>query len=220
MYSSEPSTTPAGRRAAMRWSPARAHVCALLSLGILLGIGSVGTLASFSDSATASTGSFTAGTLDLKLNNAAATTGTGANQTTAVNTLALGDMVPGESVAASFAVADAGSVGLTYTATATATGNLATDSSGLKFSTYPGGVAGAVSTSSAGVRTQSCSGTASTTAKTLNATATSVIATSQTIAGNASSTVCVQVSLLSGAGNSLQGSTASASFAFTASQLQ
>ena len=202
-----------------RWRITRAHVCALLSLGILLGIGSVSTLASFSDSASATSGSFTAGTLDLKLNKDAATDGTGANQTTAVTTLALSDMVPGESVAASFAVADTGSVGLTYTATATATGTLATDASGLKFSTYPGGTAGAVSTSSTGLRSQSCSGTASTSAKTLTGTATPVVATALTIAGNAASTICVQVTLPTGATNSLQGSSASATFTFAASQL-
>jgi hypothetical protein len=190
-----------------------AQVRALLSVGILLGVGSVGTMARFTASGDATAGSFTTGSLDVRLNAAGNNVGQGGTWTNA--SLAIADITPGESLAVSFPVRNDGSTGLTYTATATATGGLAP---ALRFSTYTGGTATNSGTAAADDRVGTCTGTAASTAVTLSGSAATVIATAQTLAVSASQNVCVLVQLSTTAASSVQGSSATASYAFNAVQ--
>jgi len=123
------------------------RVRALLSLGIFLGFGSLTTFAYFSDSVTISGTTFTSGTLDMTVNSEADDDYTWA-------ALSLGDMVPGESRAASVTVQNVGTVPLTYTATATGSGALLP---GLIFRIYVGG--SHTNTTTNILKTGSCAGT-------------------------------------------------------------
>jgi predicted ribosomally synthesized peptide with SipW-like signal peptide len=88
-------------------------VRAVLALGTVLGLGTVATLAAFTDTVTA-TGSFTTGTVDLKLNDQDVTTAlTGLTMTTAK---------PGDSTYALLTVRNGGSLPFNYAYTTAASG--------------------------------------------------------------------------------------------------
>jgi predicted ribosomally synthesized peptide with SipW-like signal peptide len=83
-----------------------------MSIGIVLGLGAVGTLAAWSDTATATSGVFTTGRLDIKVGNPAVDNNPPAFTTTLTNTA----IFPGDTVAAGLLVSNAaGSVANTYT---------------------------------------------------------------------------------------------------------
>lgn len=190
---------------------------ALLSVGVLLGVGSVNTMAFFTDDATMTTGNFTSGTLDIRLN--ADTNNVGQGGTWANTSFAIANLIPGESVASSFPVRNDGTVPFKWSTMATASGTLAPQ---LRFTTYLGGTAANTGTQAAGNRAGTCTGgTAQTTDVTLNGTAVNVItqAAAGTIAVGASQAVCVRVQLVSTAPNTAQGQTASASYVFNAVQV-
>ena len=109
----------------------------LLSLGIIAGIGGVGTLAYWTDDAAVTTGSFTAGTLDVTINDALAGPANNGGTTSDAG-FALADMVPGESVARTVKVGNAGTIPLAYTAKAWNSGGLA---SGLRWTAVAGSTA-------------------------------------------------------------------------------
>lgn len=194
---------------------------ALLSLAavgaLAVGMGTQGTFAYFTDKATATTGSFTAGTLDVTLNGSASTTGLANNPgTTTVASFTLGTMVPGESVATTIAVASAGSVPFVYTVSGTAPGTLAT---GLAFSVYAGTANAATGTQAAGTRAQTCSGTALATNVVLAATSTPLVSTARNLAAAGSENLCVIATLSTSAANALQGATTTANIVFDAKQV-
>jgi len=171
-----------GRRA---WDVARG----LLSLGILVGLAPTGTLASWRATTVLSPAGFVTGALDLRLQDAATTVGPGGSFADA--DLAPTGLLPGESLAVTVPVRNDGTMPFTWSATATATGALA---AALQFSTYVGGTA-TNSTSVLDVRTGACTGTASTTSRTLSSAATSVIATQPALAAGGTVSVCVLVKL-------------------------
>ncbi len=189
-----------------------------LSLCVLLGLGSAGTLAYWTDTATVTTGSLQSGTLDLRIDGGAI----GPGGTVAKSTLAMTSMVPGESVAVLVAVQNpAGSVGFRYRATAFASGTLA---AALRWTTVPGATAVTNTTNAAGLRVGSCTGgtpaegvSAATIGTTL-ATATPVVPNRRTVATNAAENVCVLVSLPD-VGNEFQDKTASGTLTFDALQV-
>jgi predicted ribosomally synthesized peptide with SipW-like signal peptide len=197
------------------------RVRALLSLGIVAGFGAVGTLAFWTDDATITSTSFTSGRLDVTLNDhldGAANNG----GTTSDADFKLADMIPGESFARTVKVGNAGSVGLTYTAKAWNSGTLA---SGLHWTVVAGSTASNSGTVAAGNRTGACSaGTTTATNVTLGTTAgtaTTVVTPKRTITATAPvfENVCVIAKLDSGAGNALQGTSASATFTFNGIQM-
>ncbi|MDI9898121.1 SipW-dependent-type signal peptide-containing protein [Rhodococcus sp. IEGM 1381] len=89
-----------------------ARARAIMSIGIVLGLGAVGTLAAWSDTATATSGTFTTGKLDIMVGNPAVD-----NNPTAFSTaLTKTAMFPGDTVAAGLLVTNAeGSVANNYT---------------------------------------------------------------------------------------------------------
>ncbi|MBD8585032.1 hypothetical protein IFT90_10740 [Frigoribacterium sp. CFBP 8766] len=88
-------------------------VRAVLALGTVLGLGTVATLAAFTDTVTA-TGSFSTGTLDLKLNDQ--------DVTTALTGLTMTAAKPGDSTYALLTVRNGGSLPFNYTYTTVAGG--------------------------------------------------------------------------------------------------
>ncbi len=88
------------------------RIRALLSLGVALGIGAVGTFAYWTDDVVISGSTFTSGTLDLQVN--------GENSIPAYTSLNMSNMVPGNSIAAVLTVKNNGTAPLKYTATSVA----------------------------------------------------------------------------------------------------
>lgn len=210
-------SAPRGHRAATgRWF-GHGRTRALLSLGLVFGFGAVGTMAYWTDQGTMTTGDIAAGSLDLRLKDASTLMGQGG---TWPNTdFAASSLIPGESVAFSFPVRNDGTAGFRFSATATASGTLAT---GLRFTTTHGASAASNSGSASnGNRAGTCgANTVDSTSVTLSGTSASVINTpGVTLASGASTTVCVIVALDSSAGNALQSATAAATYVFNAVQL-
>lgn len=204
----------ADRDPARGWS---VRIRALLSLGVVLGFGAVGTAAYWTDQATLAGTTFSAGTLDLKLDGNLAGQGGSYTKTS----LGITNMIPGESVAVTVAVQNVGSVGFKYTAKAYNTGGL---SSGLRWTVVANSTASNAGTEAAGTRAGSCSGGTTTasavTLSTNSGSPTTVIGTARTLAATSGSEdVCIIGALASSADNSLQGTSATGTFIFDAVQV-
>ncbi|OYD66700.1 SipW-dependent-type signal peptide-containing protein [Rhodococcus sp. OK302] len=100
-----------GRIGETGWNRARA----VLSLGMVLGLGAVGTMAAWTDSATATTGMFSTSSILLKVDDQ--------HPAHAFTTLKRSSMMPGDSVAASLKVENAGTLNFTWAVSAVATGS-------------------------------------------------------------------------------------------------
>jgi predicted ribosomally synthesized peptide with SipW-like signal peptide len=190
-----------GKRRASRWSgAASARLRAALGLGVVLSVGVTGTFAYWTDAATVSGTTFTAGTIDLKTN--------GSDNVTGYATLNLSTMVPGNSTAGVLTIANTGTAPLKYTASTTATN---ADGKNL---------GGALTVKVTGDATTSGSSPAATCAgaalggagTTLNG---PLLGTGRLLAAGASEKVCVQVTLPAAAGTALQGATTSVVFTFS-----
>lgn len=119
-------TTRTGRR---RLS---GRVRAVLSLGMLLGIAQVGTLASWSDTATVQTGTFGTGTLDMRVGEVAADQLSGQGGTWTHSGLTLTTMAPGESVAQLLTVGNTANTNFTYNGTVATTNGTLSGANGLQ----------------------------------------------------------------------------------------
>jgi predicted ribosomally synthesized peptide with SipW-like signal peptide len=175
---------------------------AILSLGMVLGLGTVSTLAYWTDNATLAGGTFTAGTLDIKLS------GVDNNPAAFTTSFALANMQPGDAKAASVTVQNAGSLDFTYTATGIAPGALGSQ---LVFRVVPGGTVAGSGTS------MSCSGGTQTFNATMNASQ-AVIPTDRPIASAGSESFCVTATLPSSSTTG-QGTSTTATFTFNAKQV-
>lgn len=182
---------------------------ALLSAGMVLGLGAVSTLAAWTDESTA-TATFSAGTLDLKLRTLP--DGTLADSV-ALTTLNMTAMYPGVSKAAMVQVSNSGSVPLSYTLTGSAVAGLPGQGGDLGASLLVGVYSGGSANNTA--TTGSCTGTRIGTADA--ALISPLIATPQALAPAGTADLCLVVSLPSTAASNLQGTSTTASFAFTAS---
>lgn len=185
---------------------------ALLSLGIVLGIGSVGTTAYWTDTATMNAGSIQAGTMDLQLDsNLAGVGGTWANPK-----LTMANMIPGESLAVTVPVQRAsGSIGFTYNGTATASGDLA---SAIRW-TITDGTAGTAATNANGIRTNTCSGTTLASNVTLGTTAQTVVPTRTMSGSTTSQNLCLRMEMPTSVTIDAAGKSLAATFVLTATQL-
>jgi len=199
---------PGRRRAQRQRRSGRAIAGVAATVGAVVLLTGPGTLAYWADAGSMTSGTFGAGTLDLTLNSNQGNPSAWANTTFALST-----MVPGEAIANSFPVQNAGTVTFTYTATATASGSLAPY---LTFEAYVGGTA--TNGTSGGLRTASCSGT-SMSSLTLTASDQTVIGTAQSVAASASQNVCLKATLATTAPSSVQGASATATYTFSAKQV-
>ena len=200
------------------------RIRALLSLGALLGLGAIGTTAFWTDTATLSTGEIKAGELDVGLDD---TFLDGPGGTYANTAITVPNLTPGESIAFSVEVNNLGNAPLSYTATATASGNLATlntppvtSANRLQWTIVPGGTKDNQGSAAAGTRVGTCSGTASYGPGVLGASATTIVGTGQQVAvGSSPQNLCIRVSLPTTAPNALQNETATAVVTFNAKQV-
>ena len=205
------------RRPARRRS---GRIRAVISLGavavLAMGLSVKGTFAFWTDSATVNSGTFTSGTLDISANGALAGVNGGS---TVVATLSGTNLVPGESIAVSFAVKNEGNVPLTYAVTATGAGGLAV-ANGMRYSIAYGVAATNTGTAVTTTRVGSCGGAVNTDANTtaLTATATTLTA-SRSLAAGTPETVCIIARLDSSAPNTLQNLSGTASFVFDSKQV-
>ena len=188
----------------------------LLCLGCLVGVSGVGTLAFWTDTATVPTGSFASGTLDVKVNGADGVT---------LGDLSMAGMVPGESAAANLTIAPAaGTLPLDYYLTGTATGLLATDLTGLKWTVTLGTAGTPQGSQAGGNRSNTCSGTVLASSAQLASGTTTLVggntaALRRDVPAGGSETLCVLVTLPGTAANSLQGANGSATLTVHASQM-
>lgn len=101
----------------------------VLSMGLVLGFASIGTLAYWADTATFTTGRIEAGSLDLQLGGRDPATGNirweavGTDQSWTYSVLQLDNVSPGESVAMELHLRNVGTTPLTFTAQGTSTTN-------------------------------------------------------------------------------------------------
>ncbi len=135
---------------------------ALLALGVFGALAVTSTSAYWTDSGTVTGGTITSGTLDLR---AGPTTGdenlpgTGPNNWNS-GLLGITNLFPGESIAAAFVVRNSGTAPLRFNAKVRSTTNdLTSGSDGLQIQVYDNSAAS--NTPVAGVRTGTCTGTAS-----------------------------------------------------------
>jgi alternate signal-mediated exported protein len=168
---------------------------------LLFGIGSAGTFAHWTDQVTVTGITFTAGTIDLKVNNQDTVTG--------YTTLNIANMVPGNSVAGVLTIKNAGTAPLKYTATSTATnadgknlrGNLTVKVTG------DGSVSGSSPSATCASSALSGTGTA------LNG---GLVTTGRLLSANGGNeTLCIQITLPSSAASTLQGATTDVSLTFS-----
>lgn len=182
---------------------ASTRIRAALSLGMVLGLGAVGTLASWSDTATATSGAFVVGSVDMKVNGA---------DSYAFVTLGMTDMTPGASKAAMLPVSNTGSLAVTYVGKVSSPGVLAPY---LRVSVRSGG--SATNTSSTGT----CSSTTVVGTTATPTTAGATIFSARALAGKpvASAAVpdnlCVLVSLVNTTPFSMENKSSVLTLAFT-----
>ncbi|MET1132443.1 MAG: SipW-dependent-type signal peptide-containing protein [Aeromicrobium sp.] len=190
---------------------------ALLSLGLVLGLTSVSTLAYWTDEAQLTTGSIQSGSLDLLILDGRLEGQGGAVTDTAMSASSL---IPGETFAFTVPVQrKANTAGFSLTATATAAG---TASPHLQWAVFEG-TAGTQVTNANGIRTNTCSGTQLSAGVTLDATVKSVISSSAPVnlgGSTYSKNLCFRVTMPTTTGNGAQSTSGTATFTFSASQLQ
>lgn len=126
---------------------ASTRVRALLCFGMILGLGTVGTLAVWSDNAAATSGVFSTGTVDLRVNEV---------KSHDFGELHLADMLPGESIAKTLTVQNHGSVPVRYAMAASTPAGSPQLTGFLQVSANPAGTP--TNTMVNGLRKGSCSG--------------------------------------------------------------
>ncbi|NMM91767.1 hypothetical protein B2J88_47070 [Rhodococcus sp. SRB_17] len=168
---------------------------AVLSLGMVLGLGAVGTMAAWSDSATATTGMFSTSSVQLQVDNQRPT-----HQFIA---LKRNSMQPGQSVAGPVKVQNTGAVNFKWAVAANGSGS----------STLVGKLTVSLHETAAN-NGSTCSGTMIGTAKSVSTSPTLV--TGRTLTAGATDNVCIQVKVDSTAGKTEQFKIADLGFNFTA----
>jgi predicted ribosomally synthesized peptide with SipW-like signal peptide len=191
-----------------RFRSTRVRVWAVLALAALVTLGVTGTYAYWSDSATVTTGSYTAGTMDLQFDTSGAVgLGTSYNPTTSWSSF-----VPGQNVAFALTVKDVGNAAFHYSATIKQGATWTYADNALTFQFFTSGTSGTL-----GQTGSSCTGTALTSAVSPTTTAQAFVPSRPLTAGG-SEVLCLKVSLASTASNNDQGKSATVVFDFSAAQ--
>ncbi|NIJ04269.1 TasA family protein [Frigoribacterium faeni] len=186
-------------------------VRAVLALGTVLGLGTVATLAAFTDTVTA-TGSFSTGVLDLKLNDQ--------DSTTALTGLTMTAAKPGDTTYALLTVKNAGSLpfGYTYATTSTTGTDPQVLAAALNFGVASLGTAADTSTA------PTCNAGAFTAATTVVTAATTKLSAGPATAAPRPLGVgqveylCVRAEVAPDAGNAVQAKSVTATMTVTATQ--
>ncbi|MFS3129541.1 hypothetical protein ACLM5J_14165 [Nocardioides sp. Bht2] len=177
-------------------------VLVALSFGVVATFGALTTSAFWTDQVTVNGSTFSAGNLDLVLND-------NPSDAVGMTTLTLTGMAPGNSAAGVLKVANTGTVPLAYDASSVVTNPDGKNLGGLLTVKVTGAAA---TTGSA--PTATCAGTAL--AGTGSLLAGALVTTKRVLAPGASENLCIQVTLPTSAGNAYQGSTTAATFTFNA----
>lgn len=191
----------------------------LLTLGLVLTPGVMGTYAAWTDTATVSGIELKTGTLDLAIGATAGDQLTGQGGTWNYTALSLTAMLPGESVAKPITVRNAGTTPLKYTAAASTTNN--TLSPSLKLTVVANGTVGSSGSQATGNRTGSCTGgTPWVTAVPVSTTSgsSSFPAAAVVLQPGATTSICVLVALDGTAPNTMQNQTSTLNLVLHASQ--
>ena len=178
---------------------------ALLSLGMVVGLGTTGTYAYWTDTATVTGTAISAGTIDLKVNRGAGDQDNISDYTT----MNVSTMVPGNSTAGTIVVKNNGTAPLRYYVNASGTN---TDTKGLA-AALDIKVTGDAATGGSGTA-KTCPGTALSTATGFGANMLGSAATPRLLAAGASETLCIQATLPTNASTTLQGATTNVTFTF------
>lgn len=175
---------------------------AFFALGVVGVLGATGaTFASWTDQAVVSGTTFTAGSIDLKVNNSDTVTG--------YTTLNFSTLVPGSTVAGVLTLKNTGTAPVKYTALTSAS-NADGKSLGAALAVKVTGDASVTGTAPSAT----CAGSAlSGTGTTLGG---PLVSTGRLLAAGASENVCVQVTLPGNASSGLQGATTNIGFTFNA----
>lgn len=196
----------------------KGRIRAVLSLGLLLGVTQVGTLASWTDSATVTGGGFTSGTLDLRVGENAANQLAGPGGSWQHATLKLDAMAPGESVARALTVGNGGSVKLTYNATVTTSNNDLLNA--LQLTVVDGASVANTGSAATNNRVGTCTGGTATqlSASNVSMSPLPLLSAPATLTAGTSRTYCVLAQLAGTAPNEMQGKSATLTLAFSAAQ--
>lgn len=182
---------------------------ALLSLGMVVGLGATGTYAYWTDTTTITGTTITAGTIDLKAS--AGPSGFQDNPTD-FTTMNVNTMVPGDTTAGVITIKNSGTAPLTYSATSVGTNG---DAKSLATALALKVTLDTATTGSG--RAVTCAGAAiAGSGTTIGLTATNLLssATPRTLAAGQEEKICVQVGLPSNANTALQGATTNLTFTF------
>lgn len=191
-----------------------ARTRALLSLGLLVGFGSIGTFAFWTDTAQVNTGSISSGKMDLQFDTGgAAGTGTAYSR----SNITWSGLAPNERKAFNLQVNNVGNPPFTYTATATRGATPAWTFVGTPITVqFFTGTAVADTTYP---QQDSCNGAPIGAVQNVDGTNKSVITTPRQLAAGANENVCIVIGLASSATNDNQGKTGSIALDFTANQV-
>lgn len=176
-------------------------VRALLSLGMVVGLGATGTYAYWTDQVQITGTTITAGTIDLKVENQDTVTGYSAMNIT--------NMVPGNSVAGVLTVKNAGTAPLKYYVDALASPDLKGLGAALAVRVTDGAVTGSLPS-------RTCTGNVLASATGFGSNMLGSAASGRLLAANGGSeTICIEATLPANASSSLQGATTDVKFTFT-----
>lgn len=196
---------------------------ALLTLGLMAALGVTSTAAYWVDSGTVTGATISTGTLDLT---AGATTGaenlggSGPNNWNS-GQLSISNLVPGESVAASFVVRNSGTAPLRYNAKVRSTTNdLTSGTTGLQVQVFDNGAASNTGTQASSNRTGSCTGTSVFNGSVSTTPTGSLLSPEpQLTTTGATRTLCVKAMLPTTAPSALQGKSTQVVVELTATQV-
>jgi predicted ribosomally synthesized peptide with SipW-like signal peptide len=207
-------------RVRARWF-GRGRTRALLSLGAVFALGVTGTTAYWTDTATISAGTITAGSMDMQLSNnnsSWSAVGTGTGHT--AGHIEVPDLTPSESYAFSLYIRNIGDADFNYTATVTRGTSPSWNFTGDPITVQFFKNASPTSDSSYPIQ-RTCSGGSSLgSAQTVTSGNNSVVPNPERLDQNAASqTLCVVVAMSSSAGNGNQGKQGQLRFDFSAVQV-
>ncbi|ROQ36742.1 putative ribosomally synthesized peptide with SipW-like signal peptide [Frondihabitans sp. PhB188] len=183
------------------------RVRAVLALGAVVGLGTVATLAAWSDTG-AATGTFSTGSLDLKLQ--------GQDGTVAVTSLSMANAVPGTVVYANLPVSNAGTVPFTYGFTVGSTNGA--DATPLNANLNWGIVSNGTSATCNATTYTSAAGVTATNISPTTTLSAAPAVTGRPLAVGAVENLCFRVELPSSAPTGAQGRSTVATVSFTANQ--
>ncbi|BDZ51662.1 hypothetical protein GCM10025867_39030 [Frondihabitans sucicola] len=200
------TTQPHGSSGPRRPRQSRSgKVRAVLALGAVVGLGTVATLAAWSDTG-AVTGNFSTGTIDLKLN--------GQDGTAALTSLSMANATPGTTIYANLPVLNNGTVAFTYGFTTASTNG--SDSPALNANlTWSIVSLGTATTCNATTFAAAAAVPATNISPTATLSAAPAI-TGRALAAGATENLCFQVTLPSSAPTGVQGKSTVATVSFTA----